>query len=84
MNSTSSLAGLNGIPALRPPPGVTPDFIHPQSFGQRVTVTSVICLTLMTMSVIVRLYTKLSIKHVWGWDDCGFFLDRKFESADGR
>lgn len=63
-------SGLSGFPALLPPPGVSSDFIHPKSIGQRVTIASTICLTLMTLCVIVRFYTKLFIKHVWGWDDC--------------
>ena len=63
-------SGLSGFPALLPPPGVSSDFIHPKSIGHRVTIASTICLTLMTLCVIVRFYTKLFIKHVWGWDDC--------------
>lgn len=72
--SSHSSSELGGFPALLPPPGVSSGSTHPNSIGPRVTVASIICLTLMTLSVIVRFYTKLFIKHVWGWDDCEYIF----------
>ena len=58
------------IPALFPPLGVTPNFKNPESRGSEVIITSVICLTLMTLFVCMRFYTKIHIKRVVTWDDC--------------
>ena len=58
------------IPALTPPPGVASNFIDRQSRGSDLIITSAICLTLMSLLVMIRFYTKIYIKHKLGWDDC--------------
>lgn len=64
------LSALGEFPALIPPPGVQPNFVNPFSRGPDVVIASSICLALMLVMVIVRFFTKLYIKHRWGWDDC--------------
>ena len=58
------------LPALLPPPGITSNFVDPTSRGKDLVITSALCIPLMVVCVAVRFYTKLRIKHVWGWDDC--------------
>ena len=64
----------NGVtlPALFPPPGVTSNFVNPETRGPALVVTSAICITLMVVCVAVRFYTKIHIKKTWGWDDCSY------------
>lgn len=68
--SSQSPTGFSEIAALPPPPGVISNFIHPYSIAERVTVASIILVTLMVFCVVIRFYTKLFIKQMWGWDDC--------------
>ena len=57
-------------PALTAPTGVTSNFVNPESRGSILIVASTICLTFMMLFVVMRLYTKICIKHSLGWDDC--------------
>ena len=55
-----------------PPPGVTPNFAHPESRGYRISITLVVCLVLCTGVVLVRLYTRYFITRMIGADDCKY------------
>lgn len=58
-------------PGLRPPLGVTPNFVSPYSRGYLIVATTVITLTVTTLLVLIRTYTKRFInKTGLGWDDC--------------
>ena len=57
------------IPALAPPPGVTPNFINPQSQALMVIVTSVLCLAFIIPISLLRFYTNLWIKKSLKADD---------------
>ena len=54
----------------RPPPGVTPNFAHPESRGYRISITLIVCLVLCTGVVLLRLYTRYFITRMIGVDDC--------------
>ena len=58
------------LPAHLPPPGVKSNFIDPVTRAPDLVATSVLCLSVMVVCVAIRFYTKLHIKHKWGWDDC--------------
>ena len=45
----------NRLPALSPPPGVTSNFVNPYSLSPVFVVTAVLCLSLATIAVVVRL-----------------------------
>lgn len=64
---------LKHIPALAPPKGVTPNFVHPQSQALMVVVTSIICLILITIISLLRFYTNLWIKKSVKADDSKVF-----------
>jgi hypothetical protein len=55
-----------------PPPGVTPNFAHPESRGYRITLTLIVCLVLCTGVVLLRLYTRYFITRMVGADDCKY------------
>lgn len=63
---------LSKFPALLPPSGVESNFVNPYSIGPKLTTLSLIFLTLMGLSVSIRFYTKIFIKHSWGLEDCEF------------
>ena len=58
------------IPVVPPPPGVTPNFIHPAS---RTNVAVAVCTSVLVVTFIlfgVRVYTRLKITRSFGHDDC--------------
>lgn len=59
-------------PGLEPPPGVLPNFVHPQSQTGANLACNILCLTLATICVAIRLYTRFVITHSHGWEDCEF------------
>ena len=60
---------LANYPAISPPPGVTPNFIDPETRAPLVIVFSAISLGLMLPILVARLYTKAWVLHSSGWDD---------------
>lgn len=65
-------AGLDHIPALAPPTGVIPDFLHPYNRGKTQTAAATTIIGIMIVLVTNRQYTKLFIVRQTGWDDCKF------------
>ena len=61
---------LSHTPAGRPPPGVHPNFVDPESLRDSVIAINVLFLVLATLAVVMRLYTKQMIARAIGWDDC--------------
>jgi hypothetical protein len=58
------------VAALPPPPGVIPNFEHPESQGHRVVITTAILVPLATLVVTLRIYTRGMIVRSIGSDDC--------------
>lgn len=63
-NATSIIGGLP------PPPGVTPNFVNPESLHSEWVLMMSMCLTFTTIFVFLRMYTKLVIIKSHGWEDC--------------
>ncbi|RYC59115.1 hypothetical protein CHU98_g7089 [Xylaria longipes] len=72
----------DNIPALTPPPGVTPNFIDPPSLAPVGRIIIGITLLLTVISVVSRLYTRLHITHSFGTDD-GTWLPSLMHSVRG-
>lgn len=70
-DSTSNITG--GLP---PPPGVIPNFIDPYSKAWYSILTIVVCLTLTTLLIGIRICTKFLITKSHGWEDCEYKLSR--------
>lgn len=73
--SLSSLppAQLALLPAAKPPDGIIPNLIDPESCGPAVIAALAVCSALMSFFVILRMYTKFRIVHSIDWDDCELF-----------
>ncbi|KAL2036380.1 hypothetical protein N7G274_010901 [Stereocaulon virgatum] len=56
-------------PALMPPPGLVPNFVNPPSHNTTNTILHSICLTLVTLFLAMRLYTRHFISYWLSWDD---------------
>ena len=61
------------LPAGVPPPGVVPNLDDPQSRAIDAYIGMGICIGITSVLVLLRVYVKLAITHLWGWDDCEFF-----------
>lgn len=56
--------------AIEPPPGVTPNLIHPVSLRKYNVLGQTVCLTISTLLVWMRMYSKLCLIKSVGWEDC--------------
>lgn len=61
------------IGGLRPPPGVTPNFVDPYSTRAYFILTFVMCVTVTSIFILVRAYTKMYIIKSHQWEDCEKF-----------
>ncbi|PHH65663.1 hypothetical protein CDD81_1749 [Ophiocordyceps australis] len=65
-NATSHASPLD---ILRPPPGVTPNYIDPPSKANTLRTIDAVFLTLMLIAVLIRIFVRLRFTRAWGWDD---------------
>ncbi len=65
---------LSKTPALAPPPGVTSNFVNPESRGNLILAFGVLSLALMIPFVTVRFCTKIWITRTLGADDGEYFM----------
>ena len=57
-------------PGLGPPPGITPCFYEPYTLAPYNTVEIIVCVGVITVLLVGRVYTKTAlIKHL-SWEDC--------------
>ena len=72
---------LDSIPALEPPPGVTPNFTNPErKVASGITICSIL-VGVMILFFAARVYTKHFIVRKYSWDDCKFFKHWKFRAV---
>lgn len=57
------------LPAGVPPVGVLPNFEDPATRAVEIYVGMGICIGITLVFVLLRLYVKVMITHMWGWDD---------------
>lgn len=75
MASSSNPTGPVPPPGIFPaPPGITPDYIHPEVRSYGFVPLSAVFTTLSTFSLALRLYTKGRIIRLLGWDDAAITL----------
>lgn len=55
--------------ASAPPPGQVSNFVDPENQFMPMVVSSMVCFSVATIVVAMRLYTKLCITKDLGWDD---------------
>ena len=56
--------------ALPPPPGVTPNFSHPETLWKWDVLCVTICLVFTTIPFLLRTYVRLFLKRQWLFEDC--------------
>jgi hypothetical protein len=62
---------LSNIPAMRPPPGVRPNFDNPVSRASQVQIATGLTAPPMALFMGLRIYSRLASKS-WGAEDCKF------------
>lgn len=72
--SAEELHAILDAPAMAPPSGVIPNFIDPPNLQHRVIVALTLCITLSTLTVILRICTKFFIVRKTTIDDCILIL----------
>ncbi|KAI9835622.1 MAG: hypothetical protein M1838_005271 [Thelocarpon superellum] len=65
-----------------PPPGVQPNFDHPDSSVHQIVATSIICLIISGLCVSLRLYSKAILTRSLGWDDYTSVIAMGFSIAN--
>ena len=66
----NTTASLTQIPALPPPPGVSPDFANPHSDRPVLIIVGSMFVAIMLLFVSVRIYVKVNIVRKSSPDDC--------------
>ena len=69
---------LNG-PAGPPPAGIQPNFDDPANLDTIIYITKTVALTLVTLAVFIRIYTRHVLLRSMGYDDCMFSYSGWFE-----
>ncbi|KAI9885609.1 MAG: histone deacetylase [Watsoniomyces obsoletus] len=69
MSSTMPPMSPDMLPALKPPPGILPNFENPLSLRHRIVTVSTIFPVLAALFVAVRIYTRAFITRAVWWDD---------------
>lgn len=64
------MSGELGPGAVPAPPGLNANFVNPPDHTKQLLVQHIICITLATIAVGVRLFTRAAITRNLGWDDC--------------
>lgn len=67
--SSQQIPDLSKVPALKPPPGIKPDFQHPGGVGTAIIVVNAVFLGLMVICLAARIYVKTGIIRAFWWDD---------------
>lgn len=66
----ASLQGGLVLPALQPPPGVTPHYVITGNPTHTTVVLVAVCVPITAGFVWARMYTKLRLMKSHGWEDC--------------
>ncbi|KAL8641176.1 MAG: hypothetical protein Q9228_001992 [Teloschistes exilis] len=67
-------AHLPSTPFRAPPPGVTPNFDHPNSNASRAYITAGVCIPIIVLFASLRIYSNLYIHRSRTWSDFTFML----------
>jgi hypothetical protein len=68
--SGTQMPDLTKIPAAPPPPGVKSNFNNPDNYKTQNIILHSIVLSLVTLAVLMRVYTRAFVKKTFGVDDC--------------
>ncbi len=65
---------LDKVPGLQPPPGVSPNFVNPENYQNKIIASYTVFLTIATIFTAARLYTRAVIVKSIAWEDCKYSL----------
>ena len=82
--SSQELEALLNGPAGPPPPGIRPNFDDPANLNDLVILTLTMCLVFASLTVLMRIYTKLVIIRSWDYEDCKLIGIRVFSPKTPR
>ena len=57
-------------PAAEPPPGILPNFNDPSNLDKYLIVTCVFCVSFATVTLLLRMYTKVYLIRSIAYEDC--------------
>ena len=72
MTTPAELQAMLDGPAAVPPPGIAPNFVDPANIRKSLTADLVICLTVTTLVVGMRTWTKIHVIKEVVLEDCNF------------
>ena len=58
------------VPGLQSPPGVSPSFVNPENYQNKIIAACTVFLTIATIFTAAKLYTKAVIVKSVVWEDC--------------
>ena len=61
-------------PAMNPPAGVVPNFDNPSNLDVYLTLCNTLGIAFATVTVILRMYTKVFILRALAWEDCRIYF----------
>lgn len=61
---------LEELPGMKPPSGVIPNLLNPPTMQNVNLLCQITCLSVSTICVVIRMYTKIVIDRSPGWEDC--------------
>lgn len=74
MDETKSTELIGEMPGMKPPPGVIPNLTNPPTMQHINLLCQITCLSVSTICVLIRMYTKIFIDRSHGWEDYTCFL----------
>ena len=66
--------GTSGIPLGPPPPGISPNFVDPQTLAPVVLTFSIVMMTIAVLFVVIRLYGNFRAPRGLRIEDCRIFI----------
>ncbi len=81
---SQTVPDLSKLPALKPPPGVIPDFQHANGIGTTIIAVNAVFIALMVVCLAARIYVKTAIVRNFWWDDSMLPLSSSVPCAEGK
>ena len=66
------------IGAIPPPRGVEANIVDPPTRTAGTIILHTMCLSFVTVTLVIRIYTRQFITHQLGWDDCRILSSAKW------
>ncbi len=64
------MSSFASLPVAPPPPGIISNFIDPPTRVPVIIGLEAVFLTLMLLTVAMRIYVRMRVTKIWGFEDC--------------